>query len=191
MAVGFNILESVANSGAKLIKGMLQNSGTRALSGGAIGGVYSGIKNDKNDPNQSFSSIAKGALAGAAIGGISKSLPSLLFRKSNGKNLLGLGKMAGKGGKAVGSFVMNRPLLSIGVAGAGYGVSQLNKGGPDSSPIFDTSMEIKMNGEPDEGEIMPGVAPTGNHQSGVSIRNRQLLNSSYGLTQGLHRGRHS
>jgi hypothetical protein len=206
MAFALDILKGLGKNvvlpGAKGIGKMaIGGAGSRMLLGGVVGGTYQALTSDKQNVNQKMTDIFKGVAIGAGIGGLSRAITPaltssgikapLLKAISTGKNLLNLGKTTGKAVLNVGDFVMKHPGIVAGGIGAGVALSIANSGGPHQySSILKGKTNIQLNSEPDINEVNTSISPTGGMTSGTGIRNRQLMESSYGVVGGMHNSRH-
>jgi len=89
---------------------------------------------------------------------------------------------------------IRHPYATMGAVGAvGAGAYYLSDSSPYQSPT-DTNaavMRMDINSEMAAIEAMEsGIAPMGSMVSGAVLRNQRLMESTMGLTQGLHRSRH-
>ena len=85
-----------------------------------------------------------------------------------------LGRKAGRVGAGIGNFAMNHPYMATGIAAGTYGVASNIGAGMNSSGYTQENAEAMS------------------IQAGTSSPSRQMLmNSTNGLVQGMHRGRHS
>lgn len=169
----------------------------KPLTGAAIGGAYGGFSTEEYSSNQ----IARNALLGAAIGGgigglitgsgrrflgelgsgIAGRAKGLIISSNQGSfgsrlkqgGIARMGTAIGKAGMGISSFAVNHPYLATGMAAGAIGVGANISGGMSSGGISDV----------ERGEYAMSV--------GTSSPSRQMLqDSTYGLTQGLHRNRH-
>jgi len=94
-----------------------------------------------------------------------------------------------KFGMQTAGFAVRHPYLVAGGVGAGLA---FNAAPTFSSPTMnDYYMKSTYNQEAIAAEAMQGgVMPTGNIITGAQIRNQRLAQSTFGLVQGLHQGRH-
>lgn len=153
----------------------------RAIGGAVVGGALQAATNTHLDDNTSYAgSILGGAMVGAAAGVGSRFFtPKLaggfkmpigwktsasLGIKGGLNAAAGLGRLATTGV----NFAIRHPYLTMG--GIGAGIYSANNTSPYSSP----GMERNPN------------AMYGSRSS----RNRQMMESTFGLTFGLHNGRH-
>jgi hypothetical protein len=90
-----------------------------------------------------------------------------------------------------GQFAIRHPYMTLGAIGAGAYLAT------DTSPYESPSLSgVRMNSRFNEEQLAAealnesGVASMGGIVSGAAIRNQRLMESTYGLTQGLHRSRH-
>jgi hypothetical protein len=206
MAFVLDILKGLGKNvvlpGAKGIGKMaIGGAGSRMLLGGVVGGAYQALTSDKRDINQKMTDIFKGVAIGAAVGGISRAITPaltssgvkvpLLKPLSTGKGLLNLGKNTGRAALNIADLGLKHPLLVAGGVATGVGLSIANSGGPHQySSILKGQTNIQLNSEPEIGEVNTGISPMGGMTSGTGIRNRQLMESSYGIVQGSHHSRH-
>jgi hypothetical protein len=98
---------------------------------------------------------------------------------------------AGMAGRA-GLFAVRHPYATLGVAGAGAYAALGPAATPYSSPsLSGVEMGLNINQEVAAAEAMnTGIAPMGGITPGAVIRNQRLMESTVGLTQGLHKSRH-
>lgn len=179
------------------VKGVAQAAlAAKPLTGAVIGGAYGGFSTDEYSSNQ----IARNALVGAAIGGGIGGLitgPGRRFLGEVGMGIAGKAKglvissnqgsfgsrlkqggiarmgtsIAGAAGRA-GLFAVNHPYLATGMAAGAVGVASNISGGMSGSLSAEQRGEYAVS-------------------AGTSSPSRQMLqDSTYGLTQGLHRNRH-
>ncbi len=169
----------------------------KPLTGAIVGGAYGGLSTDEYSNNQIFRNTLMGAVIGGGIGGLATGPGRRLLGElgmgiaGKAKNMIispnagSFGQRLKQGGIArmgtslvsaggrIGSFAMNHPYLTTGIAGASYGMAANIAGGMTGGTISPTERD----------EYLSSI--------GTSSPSRQMLqDSTYGLTQGLHRSRH-
>lgn len=94
-----------------------------------------------------------------------------------------------------GNFALRHPYVTAGAIGAGYYLT--TEGSPYLSPSMSGKLEgVRLSSKFNEEQMAAdalnesGVAPMGGIVSGAAVRNQRLMQSTFGLTQGLHRMRH-
>jgi hypothetical protein len=94
-----------------------------------------------------------------------------------------------------GKFALRHPYMTAGAVGAGAYLA--TETSPYESPslsgrLDNTRLSASFNEEQMAAEALneSGIAPMGGIVSGASIRNQRLMESTYGLTQGMWRSRH-
>ncbi|RKZ06470.1 hypothetical protein DRQ25_13830 [Candidatus Fermentibacteria bacterium] len=102
-----------------------------------------------------------------------------------------MAKMATKGAFNVGLFAVRHPYLTMGTIGTGAYLAT-DTSPYDSPSLSGANLKTNFNEEQIAARALneSGIAPMGGITSGASIRNQRLMESTYGLTQGLHRSRH-
>jgi hypothetical protein len=92
----------------------------------------------------------------------------------------------------IGLFAVRHPYLMAGMAGAGVYAAMGTPSSPHTSPtLAEAEMGLAINQEIAAAEAMnAGIAPMGGVTPGAVIRNQRLMESTMGLTQGLHHSRH-
>ena len=100
-------------------------------------------------------------------------------------------KLAFKTGK----FALRHPYMTAGAIGAGAYLA--TEKSPYESPSMTGKLDgVRLSARFNEEQMaadalnQSGVAPMGGIVSGAAMRNQRLMESTYGLTQGLHRSRH-
>jgi hypothetical protein len=185
-------------AGLSLGKFLFGGSVRRIAAGATIGGVVGGIRNEDNSSTGMFRSIASGALAGAGIGALT-SKTSLNIAKAAGRKIgtkqFGLSaynvvKKMGRGGfsatKKVGRFAWNHPYAATALAGAGIGAySFMSSGYSGSGMNANTMSQIAQQSGISSSGFEPGMGA--NTQQG---ERQMFMDSTFGLTQGLHKSRH-
>lgn len=183
-------------------------AGRMAL-GAGIGATYGAITNPYDNPNMGMGWIAKHALYGGAIGGLSRlATPSMKFTaegvKMSGtpaafRAIPSAAKTAYKGGRAGATGVglaMRYPAVTAGIA-ATAAVAGMSAFDAQSSPTQNNSVSASVSNlqlRTDQAMIEQmdnSVASGGNLTSGSNLRAQQMAQSTHGLVQGLHAGRHS
>jgi len=192
----------------------------KPITGGIIGGAYGALSTNEYSSNQAFRNALVGAAAGAGIGAAVTNTAFRMYGAA-GKGLLSAGRNAiiapakatapshirsgatlfgtdltmkesisyygnrikqggiarmgsrvGRVGAGIGNFAMNHPYMATGIAAGTYGVASM--AGSQSSGYTQENAEAMA------------------IQAGTSSPSRQMLmNSTNGLVQGMHRGRHS
>ncbi len=192
----------------------------RAAIGATLGGVAGGIgAMNSNDPNQQINSVLGGMAAGA-LGGAATRLvtPAINWNRTSTAGMGKLGKMlaaqpmttgmpiglkalgfggktAAKAGWGATKFAFRNPRLTLATAGAGLGAYAASNALGQSSTIED-DLDDPMAANNPLGENMAmsqmnqGLSPMGSLSTGTSIRASRMQNSTFGLVQGLNRGRH-
>jgi len=167
--------------------------------GAGVGFAFPG--EDFENPNLSFEERVKSAAFGAVGAGLFMKAPSVLGGVASmawkGRGVAGaVGMGAGSMALGAGKFAFNNPLTAMGIAGGIYGATQLNATSVGTSPTMSGARvntaynqqaiamdEMTMGGAAGLG--MVGTAP-----QMMNNYHRALQQSTQGLTQGLHRGRH-
>ncbi len=199
--------------------GKLAVGGTmgRMALGGAIGGIYGAATNPYNDPEMGLGRIARLATLGALAGGSTRLFsPAVKFGANGmtssgmplgmralgslGKSAPGMTKAGISSGATLAGMAVNNPLTTLGIVGGAYALNQTNKTPYDSEiadsvvnqPVTEYSHPNNSQSSEEEmlGRMNNGISPMGGMMGGTQIRNQRLMQSTMGLTQGLHRGRH-
>lgn len=201
-----------------LAKGALLGGTARRMAiGGVGGGLYGAMTNDRNDAEGAMGRVARMAFLGAGLGAGSRLLtPSLKNGKLSGMPLgwkaagsltgggiRGAMGVADKAATAVG-WSLRHPLAAGGIVGGAYALGEMNRT-PYDSPLAHSSLNQPIVWHGDEGrgynnrisresamldQMNSGVAPMSVSSSGTQMRHQRLQQSTFGLTQGLHSGRH-
>jgi len=172
----------IVGTGKTIGKGTIGGIGSRMLVGAGIGAGYQALTTDQQNTTNYLSSLAKGALGGAILGGASRLVtPGLVrgeFRRPlafTGKNLKKVltgsyraGKLGTRGLYNVTNYALRHPYQTLGVIGGGYAL--LNQ---TSQPIYSSD-----------------IYTSNPNRNTPSMTNRQLLQSTEGLVQGLNNMRH-
>lgn len=172
--------------GKKVLKGTFGTGIGRMAFGAGVGGLYGAMSGDGTSEGMRERMIG-GALTGLAVGAAT----TKMFGRAavgGGKRLFGLGagrsitrspvaRMAtgaGRMGLGTASFALNNPRLALTLAGTGVGLYGLSTtgGGLDQSSD-DTARQAMQRGS-----------------SNINLSHVAHQNSTVGLVQGLHRGRH-
>lgn len=180
----------------------LGGGGRRMVTGAAIGSIYGGATSEANTPTGIFRDMIGGAAIGIGAGALTarslwmKSRPASLrglFNSPVAKGVKGaarLGMGAGKIGLRAGfgaiKFTARHPYAALGIAGAGYGMYALGNSGPGQSGMNEKEMAAiaRMHGGPSTGfDIGMGTSRRQNSR-------QMFMESTFGLTQGLHASRH-
>lgn len=181
-----------------LAKFLFGGGGRRIAAGATIGSVVGGIRNEDQSSTGMFRSIAGGALVGASIGALT-TRTSLDIAKAAGTRLttkqsaaLGYRAMKSLGRQGlsatgkVGRFAWNHPYATMGIAGAGIGAVAWIGSGHGASGMNTGSMsQIAQQSNISSSGFEPGMGNTYQQQE-----RQMFMDSTFGLTQGLHRGRH-
>jgi len=175
---GMNFLSRAALKGAiSFGKAVVGGAPSRMIAGGIIGGAYAAATSDNYDSTNYITNILKGAGTGAAIGGLSRAItPKLsggfakpwLASKSPFKTIGRIGKTGRFGAKtALGAlnFGLRHPYMTVGAIGGGMALSATG-----SQPVY--------------------LSNSGPQYGQQSNYNQRLMQSTQGLTFGLHAGRH-
>lgn len=189
-AAAMGIFEKVGPAATHIGKFALGGPVRQVMTGALIGGVAGGLSSDKSSPTQRFGDIIGGAAIGAAgMGlafGIGRRLTNLEKAKGLGKLAWGGAKMGARAlpyvggvGLRVGAFALNNPRSALLLGGAGLGLSSLAMSGASSSG---SNEELAARAR--EQGSSTGFIP------GMGGDFRALQNSTNGLVQGMHAGRH-
>jgi len=168
--------------------------------GTVVGGAAGFATSEANTLTQRFQDTGKGAMMGAAAGafvpGSAAGIYSKLWKNKSALAKKGWGatKMAGKAA----AFALENPLLVGGVAGGLYGASRvLGKfsGQTLSTPTMEgAAVNANYDQQAMQSEEMRSmfVNPPGLVGSAPEYQQQmsRLVNSTSGLVQGLHSGRH-
>lgn len=204
---------SFMNVASPVMKMAAGGAAGRMALGGIVGGLYGAVTNPYNNGNGTAGWIARHAAYGAAIGGLSRLVtPSVRIVEEAGKRRLATSgmpllfrgaKSAGKGAGSLASMAMTgagiamaHPAATVGVIG---GLMALNsfQYDPQSSPIANNRARASVSTIAIQNEqnmidqMNAGIQPAGGMMGGSSLRAQRLYQSTFGLTQGLHAGRHS
>ena len=185
-------------AGLSLGKFLFGGSVRRIGAGATIGGIVGGIRNEDNSSTGMFRSIASGALAGAGIGALT-TRTSLDVAKAAGKRIAsqgtaewsyraakGIGRHGFSAAGKVGRFAWNHPYATTALAGAGIGTVAFVGSGVDNSRMSTNSMsKIAQQSGISSSGFEPGMGASARQEE-----RQMFMDSTFGLTQGLHRGRH-
>jgi hypothetical protein len=183
-------------------------AGRMAL-GAGIGATYGVATNPYDNPNMGMGWIAKHALYGGALGGLSRLVtPSMKFT-AQGVKMSGTPAAfraipsaartayAGGRGAATGAgLAMRYPAATV-AAGAGIIAAGMYQFDTQTSPTQNNSVSASVSNlqlRTDQAmleQMDSQVAPGNRMTSGSYIRAQQMAQSTQGLVQGLHAGRHS
>ena len=156
----------------------------RVLGGGVIGGAIGGIASDSNTGTGQAADALKGAAIGAGAGFMTTKWAWGLG-KGVGKAAIVGGAVgswkAAKGGLGIAKFALRHPWGAAGIAGAGLGIYGLSRSGPQNANRSTTEMA-------DMAQRM-GTPSTG-FDAGEGSTRAAFEESTVGLVQGLHHGRH-
>ena len=196
MTVLSSLLAMGARGAWKTAKMATGNPLQRALVGAGAGGLYGYASSDFTG-TRALGDAFGGALGGAMLG-VGSSMLSARGILGSG---IGAGKVALKG---IGFTIRHPQLVAGGVAAAalGPGLVMSTMGGQNGvSPSLsgvnvNTSYNQQMIAA--ESMMMGGISPmggVGTQQQFTEMQqrrtqNQRMMNSTYGLTNGLHRGRH-
>ena len=195
--------------------GLFGGAATRIGIGAGLGAAYGMATNQYDDGDMAAGGVARAALYGGMLGGATKLfLPTLrngkfgpmpLGLKAAGgmaRSLPGMAKTGISGGATLAGMALRHPAAAVGLGVGAYSLNEYNKT-PYGSPLSQSSVNQafvsnetgptynKINRENAMLEHMDsGIMPMGGSMSGTQLRNRRLQQSTYGLTQGLHNGRH-
>lgn len=201
------LIQKGVSAGFSAMKFTVGGVGNRALVGGFIGGIYGAASSDRQDPTNFLSDIATGAVGGAFIGGASRAITPA-WSKGGGFRGPMMSKQMGqianqfnpfnkkgaltKGGpKAMqaAEFAMEYPVAALGIVGVGA-LMLGQTSSPDSSNFNDSTLANNAVPMSTSGIMSSSIAPTGGITGGMAIRHHSMLNSTYGLVQGMHGSRH-
>jgi hypothetical protein len=179
---------------------------SRTLLGAGVGGTVGAFRGDvtgEGRMQEIFKHAALGALGGATWHGAARFGPGML--KAGWKPALRAGWAGTKGVGRAARFAWRHPLATVGgVAAVGGGLYAANNlgpqgGTPSMSPTLAGQVAMSYNQRAIAAqEMMGGVSPMGfvgsapefyQYQQQRAYRER-LYDSTTGLVQGLHRGRH-
>lgn len=177
-----------------LFGAFLGGGGRRILTGATAGALYGGLASDANTPTARFGDVLGGALIGAGIGGLTtrmtgrgvwglaKNLPYGLAAKT-GLRVARTGLNLGVG---MARFAYRHPRTALLLGGGVAGAYAAWPGGAGESGMGEAEMAAiaQRHGGPSTGFNIGRGA--GRRQS-----DRQMfMESTFGLTQGLHQSRH-
>lgn len=177
----FSMVGRMVGTGVKL--GLGTGIGRMAL-GAGVGSIYGAATSDANTSTGQFRDIAAGALIGLGIGSATtgtaiKGAFSLgkgaVARPSIGRSPVAhMIRGTAKAGMGVGRFALNNPKAAAMLTVGGLGMYGLSRTGPGS-----TDLDIDQ------------TAQLAEQMSGTQNISRVMYqNSTEGLVQGLHKGRH-
>lgn len=202
-----SFIPRLISSGAGLFKSATGGTLGRMALGGTIGAMVGGARAlNSDDPNQQTGSIMTGALLGAMGGAATRLIsPAIRYGKSGafttgmpiGMKPLGFAaKMAGKVSWGATKFAFKNPRTTLGIGGGVLGayVASNTLGSQNSSLSYDMNDYNAPTNTGQEDSAMSqmntGLSPMGAMTTGTSVRAGRIHRSTFGLTQGLHRGRH-
>lgn len=200
------LLNSALRAQSGIMTGLLGGPGRRLLTGGIVGGLIGSMDQEgENSPNSKLMNTLGGIGAGLGIAALTTRTPwSMAARglkriiKPSG-TLLRAGLSTARTGLSAGSsiakFTLRNPSLAMGIAGVGLGLYALGTSGTGASGMSINNMStIASNNNLSSTGFAPGMgayAMQPVNQSFVeSGKYKNLANSTMGLTQALHRGRH-
>ena len=194
-------------AGKSLVGGTVR----RMALGAVVGGGVTALTTDQQESNNFMTAVLKGAIVGAAIGGATRVItpahyggkfhapllpkmmravgyqPSFTRLMKHGVSIVSAGVRTGLN---VMEFSMKHPYLTAGIAGAAA-YTMLGNKGPYSPPEENVQLRSTYNQELRTLEMMGnGIAPQGGITSRTAIRNNSLMQSTYGLVQGMYSSRH-
>lgn len=194
-------------TGAGLSKSITGGIGGRMMLGGGIGAVAGAFgATNYNDSNQQINSILTGAAAGAFAGAATRLItPAIRYGKEGAMTtgipiglkagMKGLG-LAGKTGFGAAKFAIKHPRVTLATAGAGLGAYAASNFIGTQTSTLDQGLDDPMTSNNPLGEnaamsqMNMGLSPMGSMTTGTSIRSSRMQQSTFGLVQGLSRGRH-
>lgn len=165
------------------------NSGMigRSIVGGAIGAGVGYFGSGYNNPNLRGEATAKAAFLGAFGAGLGPSIFKMGV-KGIWASRSGLAR-TGKGLARAGIFAVEHPLLVGGIAAGGMGAAYA----ANYRPLSGTTMNVNM----DQQALAANELTLGTGSITPAFGNpllpptyQRLINSTTGLVQGMHRGRH-
>jgi hypothetical protein len=185
-------------AGLNLGKFLFGGGVRRVAAGATIGGVVGGIRNEDRSSTGMFKSIAGGALLGAGVGSLT-TRTSLNIAKAAGKRIAtrstaqlgyraikGLGRQGLSATGKVGRFAWNHPYAATGIAAGGIGAyAWMSSGHSGSGMNTDTMSRIAQQSGVSSSGFEPGMGVNTQQQE-----RQMFVESTFGLTQGLHRSRH-
>lgn len=168
-------------------------SGARALApfaGSAVGGVHGYLTSENLDPTARMKDTMLGAMGGAGIGalatktawrgvaGIGKGVARGIWKNKRGIGKAGIigAKTGIRLGASLAKSAMNHPYAAMALGGGVYGIRAMAGGGEQGRPVDRAEMMIGDQA-PSTGRIADGSR-------------QDLLESTFGLTQGMWKGRH-
>jgi len=168
-------------------------SGTRALApfaGSVIGGIHGYATSDNLNSTARLKDTMLGAMGGLGIGALAtrtawRGVSSAGKGVARGiwKNKRSIGKAGVIGarsgirlGASLAKSAMNHPYSAMALGGGVYGMGAMAGGGERGQPVDRSAMMIKE-GAPSTGRI-------------ADSSRQDLLQSTFGLTQGMWKGRH-
>lgn len=189
-----------------LLKGMGKawgavSTGVGRVATGAVVGAGISYAQAGDNPNHTFESVMKGAALGAVGGFVVGQIPGQAWRAAKSAIGSGRGKLgatawsATKAAGRVGRFAFEHPVMTAGMIGGAMYIA--GDGGNMQSPTLtggkvDTQYDQQRAAiaEMSGGTGQIGGGPVGNAPMMMGRYQRALQNSTQGLVQGLHRGRH-
>lgn len=180
----------ILNTTARLANATLGGPGRRMALGVGVGGLYGGLASDNNSSTGLFKDVVLGATTGFGIGAattrFARRAASSLIKPTARVGWTGA-VFGGKIASNVTSFAFSNPRTALALGAAGVGAYTLATSSPGSSGMnIDAMSRIsQQSGSPSTG-FMPGMGATTRQGS----RN-MFMESTFGLTQGLHSRRHS
>ena len=198
-----------------MFKALLGNPVGRMITGTIAGGIFGGVTNNDNTNTGKFNDILRGAFIGGGIAasgnllwsgvkagagaasragywGTTKALAKGAWGVT--KNTAKLSYLGTKTSLKAANWALEHPKTVIGGIGAGYGMYALSQSGSGVQ-----HNDLSVNGMA-QLAMQNNISSTGfNIGEGASINQAQnsmfenrinLENSTYGLVQGMHRGRH-
>ena len=192
-------------TGKFLGKAAIGGTAGRMALGAGIGAAYGIATNPYENTNMGLTHIARSALIGGALGGASRLFTPNLLAGKNMKMPLGFKFLRNDikkfgGGNALDSlggmaaWGLTNPIKVAGTVGAGIALTSVSSPytSPNARSINNAAPSIQLSRERQQIEnIDSSIAPMRQVSSGAAVRNQRLMQSTYGLVQGLNRGRHS
>ena len=174
----------------------LGGGGRRMVTGAAIGGIYGAATSQNNSSTGIFRDAMRGATAGLGIGAMTtRAFGSSVFGVAKGlarrspqiaKAGWGAGLRGAEIGAGVANFAVKHPYASLGIGAVGAGMYGLASSGPGGGGTTAEEMGAIASSS--------GVSSTGfDPGMGSSFRQNSramFMDSTNGLVQGMHRGRH-
>ena len=197
------LAKGLFSAGGKIGGFAAGGAGKRAIMGAGIGGLYGGITSDNQNTENFIGDIARAALGGSLIGaGTRLVTPKLtggyknplltdtvknIFRPANLK--AGALKTSRLGARAA-KFVWNHPIATAGIIGTGFALANQTTNPYFSPTIQNLSLNDNVVPQDTSSMNIGSIAPIGGITGGMAMRQQNMMDSTYGLTQALHNQRH-